>query len=435
VEVTEAPADPAKNLPNGEVRDVRLFRNGLLIKIWHGQNIAELVKAGCQAKPAQRGEGRKVICETEVNLADNENRLAGYAFNRDNGKSNDAEITVNYEGTTLGQLYILTIGVDEYANPVHNLKYAVADSAQIAKSLGEEQETIEYLDGGYLRTEILTLTNEMATKENILNALKFLARREGKEGEEEEKEEVEDLPVPPTPEFYQVEPLRPQDALIIHFSGHGTAADNHFYLIPHDGFPTENSLNPKEKLQKTLAQSISDLELQAGLEKIDAGKIILIIDACNSGQALEAEEKRRGPMNSRGLAQLAYEKGIYVLAASQSFQAALEVEKLGHGLLTYSLLEGLEKADAKKRGVLSDVITDRNWLDYAVQKVPQLQLEAMTKRYAEVTQTGRGSEIIVLEGDNKNLPPEKRGLQTPRVFYGNQFINSPFFVASRPRQN
>ena len=35
-----------------------------------------------------------------------------------------------------------------------------------------------------------------------------------------------------------------------------------------------------------------------------------MIDACNSGQALEAEEKRRGPMNSKALAQLAYEKGI-----------------------------------------------------------------------------------------------------------------------------
>jgi hypothetical protein len=39
----------------------------------------------------------------------------------------------------------------------------------------------------------------------------------------------------------------------------------------------------------------------------------MVIDACNSGQALEAEEKRRGPMNSKGLAQLAYEKGMYIL--------------------------------------------------------------------------------------------------------------------------
>jgi hypothetical protein len=38
---------------------------------------------------------------------------------------------------------------------------------------------------------------------------------------------------------------------------------------------------------------------------MDAGHLLMVIDACNSGQALEAEEKRRGPMNSKGLAQLA----------------------------------------------------------------------------------------------------------------------------------
>ena len=52
-------------------------------------------------------------------------------------------------------------------------------------------------------------------------------------------------------------------------------------------------------------------------------------------------------MNSKGLAQLAYEKGMYVLTAAQSFQAAQEVSKLGHGLLTYVLVEeGLKRAAA-----------------------------------------------------------------------------------------
>ena len=44
-------------------------------------------------------------------------------------------------------------------------------------------------------------------------------------------------------------------------------------------------------------------------------------------------------MNSKGLAQLAYEKGMYILAGAQSYQAALEAEELGHGYLTFSLVE------------------------------------------------------------------------------------------------
>ena len=99
-------------------------------------------------------------------------------------------------------------------------------------------------------------------------------------------------------------------------------------------------------MQTILSHSISDVELEEAVEGLDAGHLLLVIDACNSGQALEAEEKRRGPMNSKGLAQLAYEKGMYILTAAQSYQAALEAAQLGHGLLTYALVEeGLEDPD------------------------------------------------------------------------------------------
>src|SRR5439155_10765798 len=92
-------------------------------------------------------------------------------------------------------------------------------------------------------------------------------------------------------------------------------------------------------LRAILAHGISDEELEQAVEGIDAGQMLLVIDACNSGQALEAEEKRRGPMNSKGLAQLAYEKGMYILTAAQSYQAAQEAARLGHGFLTYALVE------------------------------------------------------------------------------------------------
>jgi hypothetical protein len=58
-----------------------------------------------------------------------------------------------------------------------------------------------------------------------------------------------------------------------------------------------------------------------------------------SGQALESPDQRFGPINSRGLAQLAYEKGTSVLVASQAYQAALERARLGHGVLTLALIE------------------------------------------------------------------------------------------------
>lgn len=172
--------------------------------------------------------------------------------------------------------------------------------------------------------------------------------------------------------------VQPEDAVFVYFAGHGTAQQNRFYLIPHDlGYSGSRNSVDAAGLTKMLAHSVSDKELEAAFEKVDAGQILFVIDACNSGQALEAEEKRRGPMNSKGLAQLAYEKGMYILTAAQSFQAAQEVSQVGHGLLTYALVdEGLKQAAADK-DPKDGAILVREWLDYATSRVPEMQIDKM----------------------------------------------------------
>ncbi len=108
-----------------------------------------------------------------------------------------------------------------------------------------------------------------------------------------------------------------------------------------------------------------------------------MIDACNSGQALETEEKRRGPMNSKGLAQLAYEKGMYILTAAQSYQAALEASRLGHGYLTYALVEEGLKTPAADVEPKDSQLLLREWLDYATNRVPQMQQETIDRGLEE----------------------------------------------------
>ena len=138
--------------------------------------------------------------------------------------------------------------------------------------------------------------------------------------------------------FDKLKRSEPEDAVVIYFAGHGTAQGQRFYLIPHDlGYTGDRNALDETGLKSILAHSISDQELEDAVEGLAASSLLMVIDACNSGQALEAEEKRRGPMNSKGLAQLAYEKGMYILTAAQSYQAALEAAQLGHGLLTYAL--------------------------------------------------------------------------------------------------
>ena len=126
---------------------------------------------------------------------------------------------------------------------------------------------------------------------------------------------------------------------MIYFAGHGTAHGT--TLLPDPARP--RLCGGRTALTATgfndpLAQHFGSRTREA-FEGIDAGQLLMVLDACNCGQALEAEEKRRGPMNSKGLAQLAYEKGMYILTAAQSYQAALEAAQLGHGYLTYALVE------------------------------------------------------------------------------------------------
>ncbi|HCX29960.1 MAG TPA: hypothetical protein DHU55_09370, partial [Blastocatellia bacterium] len=320
IDVTDAPAD--KDSPQGGAgaRDVRLFRNGSLIKVWHGD--------------ALKGQAA-VTLEEEITVAAGPNRLTAYAFNKDNVKSKDAQLALTGADSLkrAGTAYIIAVGVNEYANPQYNLKYAVAD----AQSFGEEVRLRQTQVAQFERVEVVPLINENATKANILSVLNRLAGAPG----------------PPSlkagaPALNGLKRAEPEDTVIIYFAGHGTAQAQRFYLIPHDlGYTGERTKLNEQGLQTILAHSISDVELEESVERLDAGHLLLIIDACNSGQALEAEEKRRGPMNSKGLAQLAYEKGMYILTAAQSYQAALEAAQLGHGLLTYALVEeGLKTAIA-----------------------------------------------------------------------------------------
>jgi len=393
LEITDAAPD--KNNPQGSgARDVRLFRNGSLLKVWHGDVL--------NGKSA-------VTLEEEITVTAGANRLTAYAFNKDNVKSKDSLLTLTgAEGLKrAGTAYIIAVGVNEYENPQYNLKYAVAD----AESFGNDVRIGQKQVARFERVEVVPLINENATKANILSALKRLAG----------------APEPPSLKAGPQTGLRraePEDTVIIFFAGHGTAQAQRFYLIPHDlGYKGDRTRLNEQGLQTILSHSISDIELEEAVEGMDAGHLLLVIDACNSGQALEAEEKRRGPMNSKGLAQLAYEKGMYILTAAQSYQAALEAAQFGHGLLTYALVEeGLKTAIADsqpKDGVLSA----REWLDFATERVPQMQEEKMKQT------RGVGVTIAFTEGEQNIADPEKRSVQRPRVFYRRELEANPLVIA------
>jgi WD40 repeat protein/uncharacterized caspase-like protein len=374
VEVKDAPANERRRTSAG-AKDVRLFRNGSLVKSWRGDIL---------------GGKESVTLTATVPITAGDNTFTAYAFNNENVKSPDGELMVRGAESLKrkGTAYILAIGVNEYSNAQYNLKYAVADARTFSEEIKNQQGKL----GQYERVEEVVILDKDATKQNILSALGKLPSK-----------------------------VQPEDAVFVYFAGHGTAQANRFYLIPHDlGYAGPRTSIDEAGLRELLRHSISDRELEDAFERVDAGQILLVIDACNSGQALEAEEKRRGPMNSKGLAQLAYEKGMYILTAAQSFQAAQEASQLGHGLLTYALVnEGLRQAVADREPKDGTILV-REWLDYATSRVPEMQLDKM-KAARDL--------FFVEEERGLNLNVEKRSGQRPRVFYRRELESQPLIVA------
>jgi hypothetical protein len=395
IEVTEEPAD--KDHPTGSgAQDVRLFRNGSLVKVWRGDVL--------------QGKGGKVVLDATIPIVAGENNLTVYAFNRDNIKSPDATLALSGADSLKrqGTAYILAVGVNKYSNSQFNLKFAVDD----ARVFGEEVQRAENKINSYAHIEFVPILNEEATRANVLLALKRLAG--GETG-----------PLPPgAPAVLEkLKPAQPEDTVVIYFAGHGMVQQQRFYLIPHDlGYMGERAKIDQAAIDNMAAHSVSDRELEVALERVDAGQLLMVLDACHSGAALDSEEKRRGPMNSKGLAQLAYEKGMFILTAAQSFQAAQEVSQLGHGLLTYALVvQGLKEGAADRRPRDGRVVMGE-WLDYATDRVPQMQLEKMKRA------RGLGAELAFVEGEEKSKQVENRNLQRPRVFYRRELEARPLVV-------
>ncbi len=373
VEVTEIPAGDGHPRGSG-AKDLRLFRNGSLVKVWRGDLLAGHPSAKFTAT---------------VPIVAGKNRLMAYSFNTENVKSRDAEATVVGAPGLYRRpaTYVLAVGVDEYENPDYNLKFAVSDAQSLTDALQREQAKA----GNF---EVIPLYNHSATRAAILEAIAKLASK-----------------------------TQPEDHVILFFASHGTADHDRFYLIPSDlGFKGKRTELDEAGVQEILKHTISDRDLEQALANLDADQVVVVIDACNSGQALEAEEKRRGPMNSRGLAQLAYEKGMYILTAAQSYQAALEVSQLGHGLLTYSLIsEGLlqKKADDDPQ---DGTILVREWLSYATRRVPELQLETLQNAKA----VGRS---ISFEQNSPDPATQSSIAQRPKLFYRRELSSSPWVIS------
>ncbi|MFZ4688304.1 MAG: caspase family protein [Polymorphobacter sp.] len=290
--------------------------------------------------------------------------FTAYAFNEDRVKGETARrrYTRPPVPPQPRRAYVLTIGIDAYAESSLRLNYAAADAALIATELAKMpgRET-RHLD---LRADA---GSNSATRALITAAFAILAGRDVAASRAALAAAGIDAS--------GFAPATPDDAVIISYAGHGWAApapSREFFLLPSDVRLSASDASP---LRDTMIP-ISDLT--RWMLGIDAGEMALIIDACQSGASVQAGYKP-GPMGDRGLGQLAYDKGIMILAATQADNVALEDGAIGHGLLTYALVrdglarhsDGTLNADNNSDGT----VTLDEWLAYPVDRLPVLAAE------------------------------------------------------------
>jgi hypothetical protein len=351
-----------KRAPAG-VRDLRLLRNGLLIKRWHGD-------IPLSADPIT----------VEVRVSPRENRFTAYAFNQDNVKGPDT--TFLYEAAfpqPRETATIVAFGVTKYQART-GLFYAASDATTFASDLKNALEQTGYWDD----VRAVPLTNEQVTRQTILKAIRLLAGDESSTA---------------TGPLAAIRRTGPSDTIFLFFAGHGEAIQDRFYLIPFEVGVTRGEI---------LKAAISDEDLESALESVDARNIVIVIDSCYSGQALESEDPRYGPLNVPGLAHLAYEKGMYVLVATQPDQQAGEASSLGHGLLTSVLVkEGLGKRAPEADTDPKDGVVDlTEWLEHAVLRVPEIAAEVVV-----------GAERGVLKTETSTENTNQSAPQRPRLYF------------------
>jgi WD40 repeat protein len=219
-------------------------------------------------------------------------------------------------------LHVLAVGIDKYDAGI-NLNYASSDALGIKEF---------FKPGLYSQVHTTALTDEKATRAGILAAFDSLKAK-----------------------------AAPQDTVLIYLAGHGTTLDDLFYFLPSD-VRVETNKDLK-------ATAISSQQLGKALADIPATKQVLVLDACHSGASTGGVAEM---LLIRAQQRLAKNSGVFLIAASSAEQYAKEIPSLGHGVLTYAILQALGESGKPAALDQNNEVTASSLLKYVSVNVPKL---------------------------------------------------------------
>lgn len=269
---------------------------------------------------ARAAGGDKVIIEVPVEEGQNEILVTGfneYGYLTERGVTALAKKRAPAEEKK-GKLYAVVIGVEDYPLlPTQcngrscNLDYPVDDAAEFLRVLAER--TAPLFSG--MESLVFVNADALDADPDRAAAVEKLAGKRGildPDSRTIDDEMIDFLDQP-----------GPDDTTIIFVAGHGINIDEDYYFIPTDG-----RMQDEERWRRSSLVDWRDI--QEAVERAK-GRRIMVLDTCHAANAFNPRLEKD-----------AADARIIVFSATAANNTAAELPELGHGVFTYSMLEGLK---------------------------------------------------------------------------------------------
>lgn len=197
--------------------------------------------------------------------------------------------------------------------------------------------------------------------------------------------------------------VNPEDVVFLFISGHGLvpAGQEMFYFVPVDG-----RTGGLEEYRET---GINTAMLAEALRNLPARRVVLVIDACQSGGAVESlakigEVKAKSELRTAGGKNAAARPpiGVDIIASAAPLQYAQQIPSLGNGALVTALLEALQTQEPEGDGKV--------WASELAARIRQ--------RTPEISRNASGGSVPLIqtpliETMGADFPLAARGPSTP----------------------
>ncbi len=249
--------------------------------------------------PIQTAKSKGDVVEEcqEIDAIPGENELGVVAFNAPNTvQSSMGQASFNSSRPAQApHLYILSIGINQFADSSNNLHYAAKDALDFQKLMQEKSGTLFAPEN----IHVTSLTDQQASKQGIIGKLDELSGQ-----------------------------IKPWDSFILFVASHGVLLGTQYYLVSAN-FDGTGSFD----------QLIGSNEIVELSKKVRALNQLFIFDTCHAGGV----DNIVGGLYDARMSVLAKKMGLHIYASAGGLQEALDGYQ-GNGLFTHALLDSMNSS-------------------------------------------------------------------------------------------